>query len=282
MICCCADVFIEPLSCYPLVGKTFTQWPHPAILRRNVAACLCPIIVVVTKFIQDKAESVSKRQSNTCIDAASSIKAGHLWGGVQQSTLRGRLAQRFSSRKFPAKPLFLHENVFKVSLARGSVHELRQWILKAASGRECPDGFNFPAVDQTVSKAWIEAYDVMDVLKRTTPCVLWSKAVEEFSSEMSGSLDASDAGKVLLRAMQHREAEGGVLLSLADASAPVATDMLHLDPSWLIELVRRLADHNLVDENEKKQGTIKQQLRAYARQQHLDFGPLWEMHGWVR
>lgn len=210
------------------------------------------------------------------------MEADHLRDGVQALPLVGSLSQRSGSSKFSAEPLVLHDHVFKVSLAPTSVRDLRQWIVKAASGRECPGGFNFPAVDQTVSKAWIEAYDVMDVLKGTAPCVLWSNAVEEFRKHMGGSLpDAGDAGKVLLRAMQHREAEGGALLSLADASAPVATDMLHLDPSWLIELVRRLADHNLVDENEKKQGTIKQQLRTYAKLQQLDFEPLWDMHGCV-
>ena len=56
-----------------------------------------------------------------------------------------------------------------------------------------------------------------------------------------------------------------------------ATDMLHLDPSWL-DLVRRLADHNLVDNDEGKQGTIKQQLREYARLEYLDLEPLWDMH----
>ena len=132
-----------------------------------------------------------------------------------------------------------------------------------------------------MSDAWIKAYDAMDVLKGTAPCVLWNRAVEEFSKAMSTSLpDAGDAGKVLLRAMQHREAEGGVLLSLADASAPVATDMVHLDPSWLIELVRRLADHNLVDNDKKKRGTVEQGLRAYAKLVHLTPRPLFDTHRW--
>ncbi|CAM9226238.1 unnamed protein product [Laminaria digitata] len=234
--------------------------------------------IVVSNFIQDKAEKASKRQSIPCIDteAATTMEVDHLRDGVQQFTLGGSFAQRPVSSKFSAKPLVLHDHVFKVSLAPASVRELRQWIVKAASGRECPGGFNFPAVDQTVSKAWIEAYDVMDVLKGTA-CVLWSKAVEEFSKKMGGSLpDAGDSGKVLLRAMQHREAESGVLLSLADASVPVATDMLHLDPSWLIELVRRLANHNLVDE--KKRETLEKGLRTYARQQGLKAGPLVDMN----
>lgn len=190
----------------------------------------------------------------------------------QDLTLGGSLAQRSGPSIFPSKPLVLHDHVFKVSLDPASVDELRTWIVKAASGRECPREFDFPAVDQTVPKAWIEAYDAMDNLKERRPCVLWNEAVEKFSQEAS----LPDAGKVLLRAMQHREAEGGVLLSLADPSAPVAADMLHLDPSWLIELVRRLVDHNLVDE--KKRGTLEQGLRKFAKQQRLHAGPLVDVH----
>ncbi|CAM9984147.1 unnamed protein product [Ectocarpus fasciculatus] len=230
---------------------------------------------VVSKFIQDKAEHALKGKSNRSdTESTTTTEMDHMRDGVQAFPLGGSLAQRSGPSKSSAEPLVLHDHVFKVSLDPKSVLELRQWIVKAASGRGFPSGFHFPAVDQTVPKAWIEAYEAMDVLKERRPCVLWSEAVENFRNLMSGSLP--DAGKVLLRAMQHREAEGGVLLSLADPSAPVAADMLHLDPSWLIELVRRLVDHNLVDE--KKQGTLEQELRRYARQQHLHAGPLFDMH----
>ncbi|CAN0171033.1 unnamed protein product [Scytosiphon promiscuus] len=230
---------------------------------------------VVSRFIEEKAKNASRGKSNRCIDTQSTTvtEADHRRDGGDASPL----AQRSGSSRFFAEPLVLHDNVFKVSLDPASVRELQEWVMKAASGRECPQGFNFPAVDQIVPKAWNEAFDAMD--KITTPCVLWSEAVAKLSSAMSGRLlDTDDPGKVLLRAMQHREAEGGVLLSLADASAPVATDLLHLDPSWLIELVRRLTDHNLVDADEKKQGTIKQQLRKYAEEQHIRFGPLRKIH----
>ena len=109
------------------------------------------------------------------------------------------LGQRSGSSRYSAKPLVLHDHVYKVPLNPASVIELQEWIVKAASGRDCPSGFNFPAVDQTVPKAWIEAYDAMDVLRGTTPCVLWSKAVETFSNVMSESLpgarDAGNSGK---------------------------------------------------------------------------------------
>ncbi|CAN0014690.1 unnamed protein product [Pylaiella littoralis] len=233
---------------------------------------------VVSNFIQDKAKKASKAKSNHCIDTESTttMEPDNLRDGVQVSPRGDRLVERSGSRTVLTKPLVLHDHVFKVSRAQASVVELREWIVDAASGQNCPGGFHFPAVDQAVSNAWIEAYNAMDVLKQAEPCVLWSKAVDEFSKKMGGNIP--DAGALLLRAMQHREAEGGVLLSFASASAPAAADLLHLDPAWLIELVRRLADHNLVDKNEKMQGTIEQQLRAYAELRHLYYGPLREMH----
>ena len=89
-----------------------------------------------------------------------------------------------------------------------------------------------------------------------------------------------DAEDVLLRAMRHREAEGRVLLSLEDSPAPVGAPagMLYLDPAWLMELVRRLTDHNLVDTT--KEGIIKEELAAYCdgHNPRLDLNNLWKQH----
>ncbi|CAN0244153.1 unnamed protein product [Pylaiella littoralis] len=225
------------------------------------------LLTVVTNFIQEKASTSSRRKSIRCIDTepTTTAECDRARDDVQHITSRDSFAQRTGAGEAAAKPLVLHNHVFKVSRDPHSVMELRQWIVRAASGRECPPAFNFPAVDEVVSKAWIEAYDVMDTIKKTTPYVLWWRAVEEFSKKMSGRVsDDDDAGSVLWRAMKHREAEGGVLLMLADRLAPVATDMVHLDPAWLIELVRRLSDHNLVDEDKRKRGTVYRALRAYA------------------
>lgn len=257
----------------------------PLSLGRNGVVSRVLLCLVVSKFIQDKAENASRGESNRLIGTESTTNTANMGAkklpdGVKAFPRGGSLTRWSESRQRHAQPLVLHNHVFMVSVAPTSVLELQQWVVEAAYGRECPRGFNFPAVDQDVSKAWIEAYDAMDVLKETAPCVLWVKAVEEFENRMGGRLpDADDAGKVLLRAMQHLEAEGSVLLSLADAAAPVATDMLHLDPSWLIELVRRLADHNLLDK--KKQGTIEQGLRKYAKQHGLHAGPLVDTHRWA-
>lgn len=207
----------------------------------------------------------------------------------QANSLDGGRAQRSVSSKIAAKPLVLHDHAFQVALAPESVRELREWIVKAAYGQQCPPGFSFPAVDQALSNAWITAYKVMDGVKDLSPCALWSEAVVAFSKRMridspgylvdiNNSVETGGIGEVFSRAMNHREAEGGVLLSLTDASARAATDVLHLDPTWLIELVRRLADHNLVDKNEKKQGTLKGELREYASQKHVELAPLWDMH----
>lgn len=243
------------------------------------------------------AEKASRWQSTRSINTESTTaKDVDSREGVPQIVSLGdSFPQRSGSSKFSPKPLVLHNHVFKVSIVPASVNELRQWIVKAASGQECPREFDFPAVNQTLSKAWISAYKAMDALREKSPCVLWGDAVDRFRKVMEGTVwgdavdkcrgvmegtdnGAAEADQVLLRAMQHREAEGGVLLSLANASAPVATDMLHLDPAWLIELVRRLADHNLVDRNFKKQGTLEQELRNYAKLQNMKARPLFEMH----
>lgn len=231
-------------------------------------------MAVVSNFIKDKAKNASTRQSSRCIsvEGTTAIDTDHPRDGVSS-------VQPFGSREISATPLVLHSHIFKVSLARTSVTELREWIVKAAFEQECPPEYNFPAVDKAVPKAWIKAYDAMDDLSWISPCVLWSEAVEEFGNKMGGSLPGGD--EVLLRAMQHREAEGGVLLSLANPSDPVGTDMLHLDPAWLIELVRRLTDHNLVDNNREKQDDIKGQLREYARENNSHFASLWDTHRWI-
>lgn len=275
---CCAHTF-GINGCSLASNKMFLS-KNVLLSRSRLPHIPCPA-VVVSNFIEDKVKKRTKGKSSGHIDSASTatMELDHVRDGVQVLPRDERLIQRSGLGRPLAEPLVLHDHVFKVSLAPSSVLELREWIVDAAAGRNCPGEFHFPAVDQTVPNAWIEAFDAMDVLKRAAPCVLWSKAVEEFSKKMGGNIP--DAGMMMLRAMQHREAEGGVLLSFANASAPVAADLLHLDPAWLIELVRRLADHNLVNKNEKKQGTIKQQLRAYATLQHLDYGPLRKMHGWV-
>lgn len=103
----------------------------------------------------------------------------------------------------------------------------------------------------------------MDYLGGKAACVLRSDAFDAFANFMDTPLH--DAGRVLLRGVEHRQAEGGVLLSLANSSAPAANDMIDLDPSSLIKFVRRLADHNLVDKNKNKQGTFLDELRTYAK-----------------
>lgn len=110
----------------------------------------------------------------------------------------------------------------------------------------------------------METFDAIDVLGGTKVCVMWREAGTEFSRSMGGSLP-----------------DAGGLFSLADASAPIGTDMLHPDPAWLIELVRCLVDHNLVDESAKTQGAVEQELRQYATRQSLVAVPLFHLHRWV-
>eukprot|EP00752_Nemacystus_decipiens_P012508 g11078.t2 len=248
-------------------GRRIYWWLQMLFMRVPGAA------IVLVGSHADKMKSAEVEQAKSKLH---NVVRQYVQQKKESATTRRGLTSRSGST---GSPLVLHDEVFAVSRFRSSVDELRKWIVKAAAGEKCPTEFNFPAVDQTLSKAWIDAYEAMDALKRRRPCVLWSQAVNIFENRMGRDVrDSRDASAVLLRAMQHREAEGGVLLSLRNASDPVGSDMIHLDPAWLIELVRRLADHNLVDENPAKQGTIRKGLREYAIGRRIDVGRLIETH----
>lgn len=54
--------------------------------------------------------------------------------------------------------------------------------------------------------------------------------------------------------------------------------MLYLDPTWLIEVVRRIVDHTLV--GTAKHGTLRMQLEKYGEEHNppLEFDMLWAQH----
>lgn len=160
-----------------------------------------------------------------------------------------------------------HETVFSACIGpRNRVGELSKWITEAATEKE---KFSFPAVGAIVPSAWVDAIAAVEGLgeKRGTPYLMWADAVKEFQRYFEDKrrevLDADDAGSILLEAMGFREAEGGIILSVKNKLSPALDDVIHLDPRWLIELVRRVVDHNLVDE--VKQGQILQELDDYDR-----------------
>ena len=134
-----------------------------------------------------------------------------------------------------------------------------------------------------VPSAWVDATVAVEALgkREKRPYVMWGEAIQEFEryfQEKHNKL-LEDPASVLMRAMQHREAEGAVILSLQEEFAPARDDVIHLDPWWLIELVRRVTDHNLVDKS--KQSKINQELRAYSATRppsRMGYSELWEAH----
>ncbi|CAM9181758.1 unnamed protein product [Ectocarpus sp. 8 AP-2014] len=172
-------------------------------------------------------------------------------------------------------PLILHPRVFCASLGLDNrIGRLSDWIIGVATEKI---SFSFPAVATILPAAWVDAIAAVEALhkEKGTPYVLWGDAVrafqryfqeehkEEGKEERNKPLSDEDAATNLKEAMKHREAEGGVILSLRDESSPAHSDMIHVDPRWLIELVRRVTDHNLVDK--KKENEILQGLLEYDR-----------------
>ncbi|CAM9359724.1 unnamed protein product [Laminaria digitata] len=195
--------------------------------------------------------------------------------------------QRASSARgtSPAAPFNMNKNIFRANLLPESVHELSTWIVDAAAeGGSSKEGtFSFPAVSVVVPSAWVDATAAVEALgeRKGAPFVMWGEAVEAFQQyfqEQHHEL-LPDAADVLQSAMQHPEAEGAMILSLQKESSPASDDMIHLDPRWLIELVRRVTDHNLVDES--KQAEIQEELLAYCGTlppSRERFSELWETH----
>lgn len=173
--------------------------------------------------------------------------------------------QRVASQRFFEPLVILHESVFRASRGPDNrIGKLRDWIVDSATEKKA---FSFPAVGVIVPSNWVEAIAAVEALgqEKGTPYVMWGDAVDafqqQFQEEHSEALSAEDAASTLKDAMKHREAEGGVILSLRHDSSPSPKDMIHLDPRWLIDLVRRVVDHNLVDKT--SQSKIFEELGNY-------------------
>lgn len=204
-------------------------------------------------------------------------------GNMRRMSLLKR--QRSSLRELPAPgSLCIHDKVFLTSNDSDSTKDLTDWISKAATLVDCPTGFNFPAVCASIPQVWIDAISAMDGLKAAPSgkrYVTWREAVTTFRDFMeTKGTPISDPEAVLLRAMRHREAEGGVLLSLEQNPSRLveSAGMLYLDPTWMIEVIRRLTDHNLG--NPAKQGALKNELEKFGEEEKppLELGVLWDQH----
>ena len=232
------------------------------------------VVTVIARYREDKAKEVAKAEARHR-EGAPGLKK-------EKGTRRGKapLDRQESSRR-PPEPLFIHDEVFTTSINSDSTSELVGWISKAATLLDCPTGFQFPAVRATIPQVWIDANLAMDGLKAGEagkPYVTWRKAVRTFEDFMETKGNPiPDPEEILLRAMRHREAEGGVLLSLQqDPRRPgESVGMLYLDPTWLIEVIRRLTDHHLADTT--KEGTLKKELEKYGEEHNppLDLDILW-------
>ena len=239
--------------------------------------CTCQsFVAVIARYNEDKAKEIENVEA----------KHEHSPESQEEHDTMDRevpFDHQFSSVR-AAKPPIIHQHVFRTSANPDSTKELVKWIAKAATLMDCPPGFHFPAVRAKVPKAWIDANSAMDALKDGEAgkrYVTWCEAVATFDYFMKNKgTPISDAEDILLRAMRHREAEVGVLLSLEDdlANTGRSTGMLYLDPTWLIELIRRLTDHNLVDA--ANQGTLKSELEVYGREHdpRLELDMLWTHH----
>lgn len=232
---------------------------------------------MVARYLEDKAKEVAESEAMQHTSASNHID------DYDTIHREGQVERPRSSRR-PSPHLFIHNKVFRTSLDSASTTQLREWVSQAARLVDCPTGFNFPGVRATIPQVWIDANSAMDGLKvgdAGKRYVTWREAVQTFLYFMeTKGTPISDPAEILLRAMRHREAEGSVLLFLEHdlLSLGESAGMLYLDPTWLIEVIRRLTDHNLVDTS--NDGTLKKELETYGRAHNppLRLDTLWEQH----
>lgn len=260
--------------------KPSRMYPHRARHPPHMSLEQCivfAVVPVVARYRKDKAKEIAKTEARHGQWVADP-KNGN--GSIHREE---KTACQRSSRKH-SSPLFIHDKIFRTSLDSKSTTELQNWVSKAATLLDCPTGFNFPGVRAPIPQAWLDANSAMDGLKAGQAgkrYVTWGEAVQTFEYFMEAKgTPIPDSEEILLRAMRHREAEGDVLLSLGhNPQHPgPSTGMLYLDPTWLIELIRRLTDHNLVDT--RKEGTLKNELEKYGEKHNppLELDMLWEQH----
>lgn len=247
---------------------------------------------VVQQFLEEKSKELARKNHITeeakttgegKDDEMDSDNEDGLGRGTQMQRHLSRVRSSFSTRAI-FSPLNVHDEVFTTDRHPLSVRRLRDWIVnEAANSQSSSTGkFHFPSLRDAVPAAWTDATTAVENLgkEKDKPYVLWNEAVTAFERhfhEVRGET-LPDASAVLLRAMQHREAEGGVLLSLQNYFAPEQNDMIHLDPRWPIELVRRLTDHNLVVE--KKRDLIEEDIEKFcdAEQPPIALDLVWEQY----
>ncbi|CAM9115845.1 unnamed protein product [Ectocarpus sp. 12 AP-2014] len=206
---------------------------------------------LVRRYQEDKAKELKLSCGNACAEKDNSFQRGS------------------------TPPLILHPRVFCASLGLDNrIGRLSDWIIGVATEKI---SFSFPAVATILPSAWVDAIAAVEALHKENgaPYVLWGDAVKAFrhffqekhkdegKEERNKLLSDKEATTNLKEAMKHREAEGGVILSLREESSPAQSDIIHVDPRWLIELVRRVTDHNLVDK--KQENEILQELLEYDR-----------------
>eukprot|EP00752_Nemacystus_decipiens_P016938 g15166.t1 len=159
--------------------------------------------------------------------------------------------------------------------ARGTTKELLSPAYDEALGEE---GRLFPSVGQKIPTIWARAGAVMDALREGTDPVIaaqlhtpssladgarirflgWEDAVRIWRdiverSDFSAEVGAGGSTEVLQDAIRLKQSGGMFLLE---------NDLLHLDPTWINELLRAILDHRLQDPAESD--FWEKQLEAFG------------------
>ena len=202
-----------------------------------------------------------------------------------QATTRNRTHAEFDDRRYQPLRVVVEDELLALNLAspgEATTEQLRKGIERVAYAVH--DGYVFPSVDSVVPEPHLLAVAALEAVRRGAnlrgsggdkaeivrrlsrkkpdegrPFIVLPAARSRFleiadeKSMLDG--DAEERDRVFLEAIRLHEAQGAILLTSVDggregeSASPTSEDhlVIHVNPAWFADLVRRIVDIRLLD-----------------------------------
>ncbi|CAM9825254.1 unnamed protein product, partial [Hapterophycus canaliculatus] len=278
-----------PGSVVLLVGTHSDSFDSPAGCSKRVE-----------RFLKGELEDIMKRIGRECEEAREHARQDLVRSGSREH------AGIQDSRRYQPLRVVVVKDLLALNLTPSigiSTAQLRKYIEGVAYGVH--DGYSFPSVNSEVPKPHLLAVATLEAVRRGAtlrgtggdsaqvvrslygkglgkgqPFVLFGEALRRFL-EVAGEKstfvgNATEGQRVFLAAITLHEAQGAILLTRADGGGekedmdPASGEdlVIHVNPAWFADLIRRIIDVRLLDpaQQEKVAGIIKRQPPASVKE----------------
>lgn len=242
--------------------------------------CPAPICLVCSSSHPTDKEDIIKRIDDECKAAKESARKDSAGTGDQERT-----GVQDSRRYQPLRVVVVRELLALNLKPSGGIStaELREHVERVAYGVH--DGYSFPSVNMVVPEPHLLAVATLEAVRRGAtlrgsggdpaevarrlnpdtklggghPFVLFPEALSRFL-EVAGEKsmfgwDASEGARVFLTGIKLHEVQGAILLTRTDGGGqkedmePASEEhlVIHVNPAWFADLIRRIVDVRLLD-----------------------------------